>query len=423
MVKEIKELIRDPKILLGMVLMPLLIFPIMGFAINISQTAVKESIKTTSTAVLNLDNGTAAQNLTTFLELAGNVTPVTANNVSEALKSLQGTDITTLIVIPSGFSQNMTAPDRKGTVELYAFLKSLSIAEAGKSAIAEELMKIYEENLVNQTVTEARLNPEKALYPMSIDYFTIFRGESAEVPPSTLAAIALSQSIVFPLAIILLLINGMQVAATSIAIEKEEKTLETLLTLPIGRLSILTGKLAGSVVIATAGALASIIGASLYASSIFGSAVTSGVSPEALQALGLVPSSLSLLLVGLTVFVTIVSALALAICIAVFAGDVRSAQSLVGYLVIPIVVPAIILMFADINILPISAQIVLYAIPYTHSIVATKAALIGDYSTVAWSLLYISLFTVVILYVAAKIFTTERVVTAKISLRRFGRKR
>ncbi len=421
-IKEIKELIRDPKILLGMVLMPLLIFPIMGVALGISQTAVEKSIKTTSTAVLNLDNGPAAQNLTTFLELAGNVTPITANNVSEALENLKGTNITALIVIPSGFSQNMTDPDRKGTVELYVFLKSLSMAEAGKSAIPEGLMNSYEEILVNQAINTTGQNPDKVLNPINMNYLTTFRGESAEVPPSALAAIALSQSIVFPLAIMLLLINGMQVAATSIAIEKEEKTLETLLTLPIGRLSILTGKLGGSVVVATAGALASIIGASLYASSIFGGAVTSGVSPESLQALGLVPSPLSLLLVGLTVFVTIVSALALAICIAVFAGDVRSAQSLVGYLVIPIVVPAIILMFADINILPTAAQIVLYAIPYTHSIVATKAALIGDYLTVAWSLLYISVFTVVLLYVAAKIFTTERVVTARISLRRFGRR-
>ena len=423
MIKEIKELLRDPKILLGMVLMPLLIFPILGAAINVSQRAVEKSIESTTTAVLDLDNGTAAQNLTTFLELAGKVTPLTANNVTEALESLQGTNITALIVIPLGFSQNMTDPDRKGAVELHVLVKSLSIAEAGKSAIPEELLRVYEEFLVRQAVNATGQNPEKLLDPMSIDYFTIFRGESVEVPPSALTVIAVSQSMVFPLAIMLLLITGMQVAATSIAIEKEEKTLETLLTLPVGRLTILTGKLGGSVVVATAGAIAAMIGASLYASTIFGGAITSGISPEALQTLGLVPSPVSLLLVGLTVFVTIVSALALAICIAVFAGDVRSAQSLIGYLIIPIVVPTMILMFADINILPTAAQIVLYVIPYTHSIVATKAALIGDYLTVSWSLLYISAFTVVLLYVAAKIFTTERVVTARISLRKFRRKR
>lgn len=422
MIKEIKELLRDPKILLGMVLMPLLIFPILGAAINVSQSAVAKSIEATSTAVLNLDNGTAAQNLTTFL-LAGNVIPIAANNSDEALESLQGTNITALIVIPDDFSDNMTDPDLKGTVELHVFLKSLSMAEAGKSAIPEELMGIYEEFLVNQTIIGTGHDPGKVLDPISIEYFTIFRGESAEVPPSALTVIAISQSMVFPLAIMLLLISGMQVAATSIAVEKEEKTLETLLTLPVGRLSILMGKLGGSVVVATAGAVAAMIGVSFYASTIFGGAVTSGVSPESLQALGLVPSSLALLLVGLTVFVTIVSALALAICIAVFAGDVRGAQSLIGPLNMIIVVPAMVLMFADIDILPIAAQIVLYAIPYTHSILATKAALIGDYLTVAWSLLYISLFTVVVLYVAAKIFTTERVITAKISLRRFRRKR
>jgi len=37
-VKEIKEMVRDPKILLGMVLMPLIMFPVMGAAMNISNS-------------------------------------------------------------------------------------------------------------------------------------------------------------------------------------------------------------------------------------------------------------------------------------------------------------------------------------------------------------------------------------------------
>ena len=44
-VKEVKELVRDPKILLGMIIVPLIMFPLMGFAIQTSMETVEESMR------------------------------------------------------------------------------------------------------------------------------------------------------------------------------------------------------------------------------------------------------------------------------------------------------------------------------------------------------------------------------------------
>jgi len=407
-IKEVKELLRDPKILIGMVLMPLLIFPIMGVGINISQTAVEESVKSMSIALLDLDHGSAAQNLTAFLSVYPNITivKVNASSVDTALENLRKTNVTVLVVIPQGFSNNVTN-NLKGKLEFYAIFRSVSTAETGKSKVAELLISTYKELLV----------------PIDVSYSTVVKDKVVNVHPDTLSVIMMSQTIMFPMAIMLLLIFAMQIAATSIAIEKEEKTLETLLTLPVGRLSILTGKLAGSVLAAVAGAVASIIGVNYYVGSAFGSLAANVPQGVDMQALGLAPSTEAYVLLGLTIFVTIVSSLALAICIAVFAENVRSAQTLVGYLNLPIIAPAIILMFADIEILPPAVQIVLYAIPFTHSIVAAKAAFLGNYSTVFVSIAYISIFTVAVLYVAARIFTSEKVVTARISMKRLKLRR
>jgi len=420
-VKEIKELLRDPKILLGMVLMPLLIFPIMGFAINISQTAVEESVKAASIALLDLDGKPAAQNLTRFLENNQyniKIVKVDTSSAEEALESLKETNITVLLVIPADFSDDL-ANGSKGKLNVYVIFRRVSMAETGRSEMADFLLSKYEESLVKETVEKEFSNPETVLNPIDVSYSTVIKGETFNVDPRALSIVVISQSIMFPMAIMMLLIFGMQIAATSIAIEKEEKTLETLLTLPVGRLSILTGKLGGSVVVAAAGAVATIVGVNFYSGSIFG-----GEIPAVdLQALGLAPSMGGYLLLGVIIFITIVSALALAVCIAVFTENVRSAQSLIGYLYIPIMVPSMILMFADIDILPTAVQIVLYAIPYTHSIIATKAAFIGDYTTMAISIAYISIFTVAVLYVAARIFTSEKVVTGRISSRRWKLKR
>jgi len=430
MIKEIKEMLRDPKILVGIVLMPLLMFPIMGSAIGISQTAVeesiKESLKSASIAVLDLDGGLAAKSLIGFLA-ESNITllEINASNEEEALKRLQETNATVLLVIPPNFSYNMTN-GLKGNLKIYTVFKSMSVTEAGKASAAGAPVTLYESAMVFHMVQQAfpGRDPKTVLDPVGLSYYIVFKGKFIKAPPEALlSGIIMSQSLGFPMVIMLMLITAMQIAATSIAIEKEEKTLETLLTLPIGRLSVLTGKLAGSIVVAGAGAIAALVGVNYYTSSIFSGVASAGTPPIDLEALGLVPSPLAYLLLGVTLFVTIVSALALAICIAVFSENVRSAQTLVSYLILPIVIPSIFLMLADINILPIAVQMVLYAIPYTHSIIAAQAAFTGDYLTMLKSIAYISLFTVAVLYVAAKIFTTERVVTARISLKRLKLKK
>ncbi len=417
--KEVKELLRDPKILLGTVLMPLLIFPLMGSAMNISSTAVEESVRQVSVWLMDMDRGPMAQSLSlSFRSMNVTIIETHASTVDEALEELQQTNITTLVIIPSGFSQNLTL-GLKGNVEVYSVYKSLSVAEGVRSTIVDIPINVFEGALIRQAISQAfpGRDPSTVLDPISVSSFAVVKGKVIDVPPEVLRSLFLSQSLGFPMVIMLLLISAMQVAATTVSIEKEEKTLETLLTMPISRLGILTGKLVGSVVVAAAGAVASMIGVNYYTSSIFSMMPTETVN---LEALGLTMSPLGYGLLGAVMFVTIVSALALAIVVAAFSENVRSAQSLVGFLNIIFIIPSLVLMFADIEILPYPFQMVLYAIPYTHAILASKAAFMGDYFIMVRSIAYISVFTVAVLYIAAKIFTTEKIVTARISFKKRG---
>ena len=415
--KEIKEMLRDPKILLGMVLMPLIVFPIMGAAINISTSTVEKSMKTATLAVMKLDHGPLADQLiSSFKALNVSLLEIQSSPIDEAIRSLEKTNITTLIVIPPGFTENLTL-GLKGELDVYAILRSISLSEGAKASAANAPISIYEKMLVYQAIKQAfpDRNPENVLDPIAVNSFVIFKGRLLNVSPEFLQGIFMSQSFGFPMVIMLLLISAMQIAATSISIEKEEKTLETLLTLPVGRLSILAGKLAGSIVVALAGAIAAIVGINFYAASIFSFVPTESVD---LAALGLSLSPFAYLLLGVTMFVTIISALALAICIAVFSENVREAQSLIGPFSLIVILPSLVLMFVDIDALPLYFQVILYLMPYTHSIVASKAAFVGDYLTMLRSIAGISLFTLIVLYIAAKIFTTEKVITARLTLRK-----
>jgi len=139
-----------------------------------------------------------------------------------------------------------------------------------------------------------------------------------------------------------------------------------------------------------------------------------------LAAIGLAPSLLSYAILGVSVFVALLSALALAVVISVFAEDVRGAQSLLGIVYVPLLVPMFALMFTDINTLPFGFRILLLALPFTHPMLAAQATMTGDYFTPVLGIGYVTIFTLVILYVAAKLFATEKILTAKI---RIGRKK
>ena len=423
--KELKELLRDPKVLIGMVLMPVLILPLMGGAMSLSQEAVEKEIAEASMGVWDRDLSSASSSLIEFLVVANQtVIPISAVDEVGAVEGLLETNATILLEIPEGYGVNISRGER-GILHIYGLIKSLGIAEGVRGSLVEGVVNAYRYYLSLEKIGEllqqagvSGVDPTVVYSPLWVEYSSVIKGNVIDVPPQTIFGVMMSQGVMLPMMTMMLLIFAMQIAATSIAVEKEEKTLETLMTLPVGRLTILAGKLAGSIIVAVAGAVAYIVGFSFYMSTAFGFAPDAMVDVS-LSEVGLTLGPEGFLLLGVTMFVTLVSGLAFALSVAVFTDSVRGAQSLVGVLIMPVMIPSLILMFTDLKMLPLPFQIVLYAIPYTHSALASKAIFMGDYFTVLRSILFITLFTLVILYVAARIFSSERVITARIRPRRF----
>jgi ABC-2 type transport system permease protein len=425
--KEIKELIRDPKILFGVVLLPLLLYPLMGQGLQISQQSVQTAVKGAKFSVYTDDNGDIARILVQYITTNNTVTNIQAMKLEDALVKFKDSDTVAMVYVPNGYSQNIT-DGLRGHVKIYGNLKNLNIAEATGTDVAGSLVSVYNYYyslaIIRQLMdVTGELGSAAVIHdPISVSYASIIKGNVIEVAPSQITSLIMSQSIMLPLMVMMMVIFAIQMAATSIALEKEQKTLETLMTLPVGRFTILGGKLAGSVVIAIAGSISYMIGFSYYTSSAFSFAPQ--LTSVDLTGAGIGIQPLGYVLLGLVMFVTLISALALAISLAVFTDSVRSAQSLTGVLIVPLIIPAMILMFSDIEMLPPAVQWIMLAIPYTHTMLATKAAFLGNYWIIIRSIAYISVFTVVVLWVAARIFSTERIITARFSDFKFlkGRK-
>ncbi|MEM1537037.1 MAG: ABC transporter permease [Candidatus Bathyarchaeia archaeon] len=421
LLKELKVLARDPKILLGMIIVPLVIFPVMGAVMGYAvQTAKEQAVKATLIVVDN-DRGNWSRSFINFLNslsaVGFNLTVYVENNIEplnseKALQLLSKYNTTQILEIPKGFSENVTAhfsnPQIRAYLRFYGVLRGTSVFESVGSSVVDALI-----NQFNRAVAPDVLYSEKA---------TVIKGEIKRgVDPTVVSSLLNSQSIALPVTILILLMSAVQVAATSVAMEKEEKTLETLLTLPLDRLAILWGKLFSSIIVAAVGAVAFMAGYSYMLSSI-----TAGI-PESLNldlaALGLVPSTFGYLLLGLSLFATLLSALALAVILSAFAEDVRSAQSFVSYIYPFVFIPSLALMYLDINALPFALRLVFYAIPFSHPVIASKAVIMGDYWTASLGIVYVFAFTIIVMYVASRFFATEKILTAKMKFKGLLKKR
>jgi len=404
-IKEIKELVRDPKILIGMIIVPLIMFPLMGFAVQTSRQSAEESLKLVPIAIADLDNTNISRDLSNYLGNKTNlaVTRLNVSTTDEAMDFMQNSNATVLIIIPLSFGENITNHE-KGMLEVFSVFVGKSMTEQVGSQLVNSYLDAY----------------NSGWEPFITKQYSIVKGEAVNIDPQILFGFTFSQIFIMPFSILMLLIFAMQIAATSVAMEKEEKTLETLLTAPISRFTILAGKLTGSIVVAVIGAAAYLVGFTYYFNSFASFTGQAGLTVD-LAALGLTPSLLGYVLIGASLFVSLLSALALAVVFSAFAEDVRGAQSLVGFLYVLFILPMFFMMFSDINALPLALRIVLLAIPYTHPMLAAKATITGDYLLAGVGVLYVGAFTVVVLYIAARLFATEKILTMKLKFKGFRR--
>jgi ABC-2 type transport system permease protein len=419
LLKELKELMRDPKILIGMIVLPLIMFPVLGLVMGYAvETAKSEALKTNLLIVNDdVDNGNWTSNFITYMNYNMNVTVINGLTPQQVVEEnlLTQNNATMFLLIPEGFSANLTRHasgefNVTGTVTMYGVFNGGGglFSGAGSSSIT------YLVDQFNRAVA-----PDMVVAAQS----SVVKGQIQEgVDSSTLGTLMMTQAIALPITIMIMLTYAMQIAATSVAMEKEEKTLETLLTTPVDRFAILMGKVGSTIIVAGVAAVTVLVGYNYMLGSVTGNISGATGASVDLVALGLVPSVGGYALLGVSLFVTLLSALALAVVMSAFSENVRGAQALVGYIYPLIFIPSMALMYIDFNSLPLALQGVFYAIPYSHPIIASRAVVTGDYLTVVLGIVYVAVFTVVIMYVASRLFATEKILTAKLSVGKKSKK-
>ena len=416
--KEIKELMTK-EMLIGLVFM-VVMFGMMGSFIGQIEKEAKEPI---NLAVLDLDNSKDSKNVLNILSERENVkikAVIKKDNINEAIDEAKEKEAAVLLVIADNFGKNIKEME-KTDLEVYSIIKGFGMSEAISSETLIAIINSINKEISNDFIQKAfpDKNPEEVTNILNVKEFIIVKDKMAQGNPAMIRALATSHSAMIPLILMILIMYAGMMIITSMGLEKENKTLETLLTLPLKRISIVAGKMAGAAVVALLMAVVFMLGFRYYMSSM-----TPNIpgSEAILENLGLVMAPLSYLLFGISLFLAILIALAVCMVLGMFAQDTKSAQTMNMPIVLLVMIPYFLLMFQDIEMFSLSMKIFLYAIPFSHPIIASKALIFQNYSLVFGGIIYMIVFAIATMYLAVRLFNTDKILTAKFSLKRLSRK-
>ncbi len=247
------------------------------------------------------------------------------------------------------------------------------------------------------------------------------KGKVAAVSPDIVSQAFASQSLIIPIVLAFIIIFSAQMLASLIALEKQNKTLETLLTVPISRPFIVFSKMLSAGVVALIISVVYLFAMNNYMSGVTGGNIGLGNNVSlVLKQLGMNFTPLTYGLLGLSIFFAILAALAVTTILAAYAEDVKDVQAMLTPLMIFIILPYFLTMFTDPANLSLPLKLILYVIPFSHPFLATQNLMFGRFSPVILGIIYQIVFSFVCIMIASKIFSSDRILTARVRFRKIG---
>jgi len=400
--KELKELLTPATIL------PIVVIALIFGSIGSSIEGIQEGFDEKPVlGIINEDNSTLSTIVTSILE---NESEVIFNSSDIAdkqygLDQVKQQDGMALIIIPQNFSKDILN-DTRAVLEVYWIMKGAGLFNTISSEVVEQLISSINREISKVLIEDnTTVNASIALWPTSRIDTTYFKDREIGLSPGAITGMLSFQSMLIPIVIMMIIIMAGSMVISSMALEKENKTLETLLTLPVKRTSIVTGKIAASAFIGLIFAVVYMFGMSRY---LQGFQMSEGLN---LADFGLALTSFDFILIGISLFITLIAALALCMLLGTMAKNYKSAQTLTFPVTMLAMIPMFVTMFADFDTLPLALKGLLFAIPFSHPMMAPRALIFNDYLLVIGGIIYVLIFAIVMILIVVWVFKTDRLLT------------
>lgn len=218
-VKEIRHILRDPRSLMIVILMPILMTFLYGYAINLD-------IKNISLAIIDLERSVESRELISKFYNSGYFTaPDKGAKITDPEYILKTGDAGGVLTIPKGFSRSLES--------LSKF--ELGLLIDGADANTAAAVSSYSNIIVNRYVKDALMQRH---LPPGFDLPGIVISQQILYNPDLKSSRFFVPGLI---AIILMMISALLTSMT-IAREKETGTMEQLITSPVNAGQIIVGK-------------------------------------------------------------------------------------------------------------------------------------------------------------------------------------
>ncbi|MEB3755452.1 MAG: ABC transporter permease [Desulfurococcales archaeon] len=404
--KEILDLLRDPRIILGMIILPLVMFGVLGEVMSYgTQQAIYVAQPTNMRiVVIDRDHTNASEDLISYLKSMTRETVILRNIPKDPGTFAEINGYTGVVVIPKGFDYNLSK-GLPGKVIVYTYMREVSIAEASRITSLVGLVSGYGGIVKSRFASQVNVSTAFLNNPVWTVGIVSMGGKvysSAQVNALT----GLLFSIVF--APLIVVGYASQIAATTMGVEKEEHTLEVLLSLPLNRKSIVVAKLSGSIVISILATLGLSAGLYLYIDSVGG---LSGAGGMPLDLMRNVLTAYSLSTITIALIIGVLLATSLSMLLGIFGKDVRSSQSMAGIIWTLVFVVGYGLAMIQFSTLNNSMKYIIAATPLAAPVLALKLSMTGINEYVWISILFHIVETALVLYALSKVISSEILIT------------
>lgn len=423
--KELREMLNSNMI--ASMIVCFVLFNVIGQATTSSMNDLQENSK--SITICDLDNTKLTNDIIESLKdndyIINQIDVTDYPSEVEISKQAEGKSV---LIIPEGFTQSIDS----GSV---ATLKNIGTVE-NNSVLAQTETYAYMDvtNSISEIVKDITMQNKNAFSPqelefldnpITLDEYTVVGEKSENIGSGTISSVLMSQSMFVPIIIFIIIVFASQMIVTAIATEKVDKTLETLLSTPVSRVTVLSAKMLSAGLVSLINAVIYMLGLSTAMGSVFTDVNTETMSEsfsitQSMISLGLVLNPLDYVIIGLNIFLSIMIALSLSMMLGLFVNDVKSTQMVIMPVMFLAIIPYLISMLVDVSKLSPVAKILLNLIPFTHTFNASNNLMFNNFNGVLIGLIYQVIFLIVCMVILVKLFKSDRILTASLN---FGKKK
>ena len=389
--KEFTEWVRDRRTLISTVLVPLFVFPIIMVGFSALAVTLVGKAKQEIPKVMIIGGEDSPQVLASLRKLDSleivPYNPKWREQISEK-------EIRAAVEIPAGFQAALEKGEPK-TVNIYYYEGEIK-SSFGADRI-EKFLKDYRDQVVKGRLAANNV-PSSVLTPFEI------RQENV-APPEKVSGATIGGFIGY-VVVLLCMTGAMYPAIELTAGEKERGTMETILSSPISRMSLVLGKflLVLSAALATAALSVLSMGISFSTLRRFGTSSGSGRGDTAALLLQLGLKAVASIFVMALPLAVLFSAVLMTI--ALFAKSHKEAQSYLTPMTFLVVIPAVASLLPGVELTPKLALV-----PILNTSLVCKEIITGTYHWGSIAVIFAStcVYAALALFLAFKTFQRESV--------------